>query len=361
MDYTKFYTPPAIAELLIKQIHIKAPSSIIDICCGSCNLLYAARKKWRHATLLGVDIIKHSNINVNCIVSDGREYAVDNAGKYSLVLANPPFDFVKKKREHSGVFSEIAGAKLKYETNRLENEMLLANLKLLNTNGTLLIIMPNTFVESDRNINIRAFLASHYYVQKIIRLPRETFGIANIGTYAIIIKKCIPRKKLTRLIDVRLLAGEYKTIEMEEWSQKHILDGHWHPEKFCQCKNNSFDIKRGTISSHLFSISGEPVLHTAKSQSIWIPSVRCVSQRPLNEVYAESGDILISRIGKSAGQWHVYNGNRILISDCLYRLKDTNGEIARNLAGEKYGFSKRGVSTPYITINDFLNWYDSLG
>jgi len=52
-----------------------------------------------------------------------------------------------------------------------------------------------------------------------------------------------------------------------------------------------------------------------------------------NLVYAESGDIIVSRIGKSAGQWYIYLGEKILISDCLYRIKDPTGKIPSRLQG----------------------------
>ena len=76
-----------------------------------------------------------------------------------------------------------------------------------------------------------------------------------------------------------------------------------------------------------------------------------------NLVYAESGDIIISRIGKSAGQWCIYHGERIPISDCLYRIKDPTGIISSRLQGHKYDLPPKGVATRYITINDFKTWY----
>jgi len=360
MDYSKFYTPPAIAELLIRQIHIQIPTSVIDICCGSCNLLYAAKKKWRDIVLFGVDIIKHSLVDVIFFKSDGRKYAIRNAGQYSLVLANPPFDMVKKKKEYKKLFSEMEDVNFKYETSRLENEMLLANLKLLDEKGVLLIIMPSTFVEAEKNKAVRMYLAKYYYINKIIQLPKETFGSANINTHALIIKKHRPQKKVTFLIDIRLLDGKYYIVKTKKWSQKNISNGNWYFEGSYILKNNTYDIKRGAVSSQFFSESGIPVLHTAKLQNQWMPSVRYILNKPKSKIYVESGDIIISRIGKSAGQWCIHKGNKMLISDCLYRLKDPDGIIAQNLEGKKYGFSTKGVVTQYITIKDFLTWYQSI-
>ena len=51
MDYSKFYTPPKIANSLIKELSIPEPDKIVDICCGSCNLLIAANNRWTKAKL----------------------------------------------------------------------------------------------------------------------------------------------------------------------------------------------------------------------------------------------------------------------------------------------------------------------
>ena len=53
MDYSKFYTPPEIASLLIEELDVDEPDKIIDICCGSCNLLLAAKARWNKANLYG--------------------------------------------------------------------------------------------------------------------------------------------------------------------------------------------------------------------------------------------------------------------------------------------------------------------
>jgi len=360
MDYSRFYTPPAIADLLIKQLNIKEPASVIDICCGSCNLLFAAKKRWDNINLFGVDIIKHCLPGVNFKVSDGRKYAIKNKYQYSLILANPPFDFVRKKREYEKLFFELKCNKFEYETSRLENEMLLANLMLLNDDGILLIIMPSTFIESEKNESMRKYLARHYYVHKIIKLPKETFGPAKIKAYALILRKTKNIKKSTSIFHVQYLDRKFYISKVSKLSHEIIRKGIWYQEGFNFFKNSNYDIKRGNISSQMFSNNGIPVLHTAKLQDNWVPSIRYIINKPQGYIYAEAGDIVISRIGKSAGQWCVHNGQKIIISDCLYRLKDPDNIIAKNIQGKKYDFLIKGVATQYITSNDFINWYQSL-
>ena len=352
MKYSKYYTPIHVANFLITQLEIEMPEEIIDICCGSGNLLIAAQKRW-NSNLTGVDIIEHNIPKINCICEDGREFAINHKKKYPLILANPPFDCNEKKRNMKlceGIFE-------KYHTRRLENEMLIANLRLLEKNGTLLIIMPSSFVEADINLKLRQLIAFSYNIQKIIKLPDDTFGNANIRSYAIIIKN---EDKLSKVSYLELeYKEEYDFSKKTIISKTEILEGRWHP--FIKNKKPQIlEMKRGNISSQFFKNEGIPILHTSKKQEKWEPSIRHIGQVPKSPIYTENGDIIVSRIGRSAGSWAVHKGDKLLISDCLYRIKDPKGEIAKKLKKNRYSNIIKGVATPYITMKDFNEWYQSI-
>lgn len=76
----------------------------------------------------------------------------------------------------------------------------------------------------------------------------------------------------------------------------------------------------------------------------------------LDESYLNHGDIVINRIGRCAGYWSVYTGMQKLISDCLIVVKepsDATIEALRNHSENgRLQIPLRGVSTPYITIDD---------
>lgn len=359
MDYSRFYTPPAIASFLIEQLQIEVPESAIDICCGSCNLLHAAKKKWKNIKVTGVDIIKKSTQSdkVLYLQEDGRKYAMNSNVKYSLVLANPPFDYIKFN-EYDMLYKIH---NLKNITKRLEIEMLLANLFLLEENGALLIIMPNTFIESERNKKLRKWLAENYYLQKIIKLPSDTFGSKKIKTYALIIRKSRENINCTRYLILSNKNEEYKFTKKCFIPKNNIINGDWLPRRFSINLENKFDFRRGNISSQYFTSEGVAVLHTAKKKENWEPSIRYIEDIEDKFVIAKTGDIIVSRVGRSAGEWCLYSGEDIPISDCLYRIKDPHGIIGKKLEGNKFNRELRGVSTPYITMNDFYSWYISLG
>jgi type I restriction enzyme M protein len=199
LNYSKYYTPPAIAALLVHQLKISPPDNVIDICCGSCNLLHAAVKRWPKTNLIGVDVICHTVSDVHSIQSDGRKYAIEHSQRYPLILANPPFDHIAEKGKYPDLYKDFS---YKYSASRLEIEMLLANLCLLSDNGTLMIIMPSTFVNSESQNKIRRYLAEKYHIKEVIRLPEDTFGSAKINSYALIITRDNLKKRYTKLFSV---------------------------------------------------------------------------------------------------------------------------------------------------------------
>lgn len=351
MDYSKFYTPPSIAEILVKQISVTYPADIIDICCGSCNLLHAAGNRWRKSRLCGVDIIKQECANVDIIQDDGRRYAISHSKEYSLVLANPPFDFIREKQEYPKLFDEMP---FDFSTSRLEIEMLLANLRLLKDQGTLLIIMPSTFINAERHQKMREYLANHYYIKKIIRLPDDTFGASGIRSHALIIQRDLKKRRNTKKMAICNMITGY-SIEYENITQTDVLSGKWDKlsNNFSQSK---LIMRRGNISSQNFVNQGMAVLHTSKNHKPWKPSIRYTNIASNMVVFAETGDIIVSRIGKSAGSWCKYAGPKTMISDCLYVVKDPNNEVFERINRKKTLCCVKGVATQYITMTDFTAW-----
>lgn len=355
MDYSKFYTPPEIARSLINELNIDVPSKVVDICCGSCNLLFAAKERWDRTMLYGIDVADHAANDVFFERKDGRQYAIDHPNEFSLVVANPPFDSVEKQKQFPDLFAE----KFKdFKTSRLEIEMLLANLRLLKSGGTLLIILPSSFVEAMSYNDIRKIVAANYFIESIIKLDENTFGASKINSYALIIHNELQSKRTTKLgrtsVDKGTNIEYFSCISCNE-----MQFGNWTTRNNC-VGVDSLDIKRGNISSSAFIKRGQPILHTSKFKEDWVPSTRYISKKISPTIFAEEGDIVISRIGKSAGQWCIHSGEKIPISDCLYRIKDPDGSIFKRINGRTFNLELKGVATRYITISDFFSWMDSI-
>lgn len=353
MDYRKFYTPYKIASILVDEISIPIPQKIIDICCGSCNLLFAAQKRWATAQLYGVDLFEHSTLeHVIFEKKDGRQFAIEHPGEFSLVVANPPFSYIENKKQFPDLFvNEFK----EVSTSRLEVEMLIANLRLLNPNGVLLVILPSSFVEGETYKSFRKIIANNYYIESIIKLDENTFGSSQIATYALIIRN---EQQNRRHAKSSVFNGTTVSFISNILSE-NLADGQWCPDSQCNY-NISLEIKRGNISSSSFTEKGQPILHTSKFSHDWKPSVRYISENTTSTVTVESGDIIVSRIGKSAGQWCLYTGATIAISDCLYCIKDSDHKLFDKIKGKRFNRNLRGVATRYVTIADISSWINSI-
>ena len=356
MDYSKYYTPPEIAKLLIHQLRVTPPKNVVDICCGSCNLLHAAKEKWKTAIYTGVDVNPTTCSDIIFAEQDGRYFSMNHPNEYSMVLANPPFDHINEINRYPKLYSKLG---FPFSTSRLEIEMLLANLNILCENGTLLIIMPSTFINGQNYKKLKCYIANKFYLQKIVHLPDDAFGNAHISTCALIIKKSNVKAKVTKRYYVESNNNMFVIQNSPTIITKsQIESGIWNDISSSGNEHiRDIEIKRGNISSQFFNDQGKiPVLHTAKPNHPWKPSVRYALSSTDNPIFVESGDIIISRIGKSAGQWCKYIGERIRISDCLYVIRDSDNSLYNLLKDKEYSFAPKGVATKYITISDFQNW-----
>ena len=204
MGNYKFYTPPMLAECLMKLLPKRTYCNIIDICCGSWNLLDAARKQFGPAHYVGVDIDEKAGANcfanANFLCEDGRKFAIKEKKKYDLILSNPPFGYLK---ENERLFKGMEIENIKGLINkRYENEMMQANLLLADKEGVLLFILPATFFEGESYLTIRSELCKSYTVHSIVKLPIETFGSSKISTYALIMSNSGKQKQRAQLVGV---------------------------------------------------------------------------------------------------------------------------------------------------------------
>ncbi|QUO20793.1 class I SAM-dependent methyltransferase [Clostridiaceae bacterium Marseille-Q4143] len=135
MGNYKFYTPPEVAECLMTVLPEKKYKNVIDICCGSWNLLKAANKVFDIEEYVGVDIDdsagKYCLNGARFVCADGRKFAIEEKKKYDLVLSNPPFGCIKENNRvyDKGIHGKENEIKALHNR-RYENEMMQANLLL---------------------------------------------------------------------------------------------------------------------------------------------------------------------------------------------------------------------------------------
>ena len=364
MNNYKFYTPPVIASHLIKLLPKRNYKNIIDICCGSWNLLEAAKNEFGTAEYVGVDIDKKAK--VNCfndavfICEDGRKFALKEEKKYDLILSNPPFGYLKDDQR---IFNRLHIGNIEVLNNkRYENEMIQANLLLAKEGGVLLFILPATFFEGDSYLTIRKELCKKYTVHSIIKLPIETFGSKKINTLALILINSGKQRKETQLKKIICNDGVWKIIHLKNISLQCMIQGNWMSSPRKTSYLNNVKIFRGNISSEQMSMNGVKVFHSSSVfiDNKWQPSIRfCDDEKIIkNAKKVEIGDIIINRIGRYAGYWCI-SQDEAFVSDNLIVIKALNRQEIYNALLKKttdgmLNVETRGVATKYITLRDIL-------
>lgn len=367
MDKYKYYTPKELARSLIQLLPNHNYARVIDICCGSWNLLHAAKEFYPNAELTGVDIDKCAReftledsrfFNV-----DGRLFALqeyENRSTYDLILSNPPFGYLKdEERVFTHGCTEIYYAGLLNK--RYENEMTQANFLLSHNNSVHLFILPSTFVEGTSNIKARRDISKKYSILSLILLPKETFGSSKINTYAIIMNKGANQNTTTNIFEANNYSEKWSINKVCEVPYAEVINGNWSSNCINNLEDNDyFDIYRGNIGSGDFSDNGIEVLHCSNKieKAIWKPSVRYYNENKLGKVCkkAKEGDVLINRIGVKAGYWSINKYNNIAISDCIIVISPKNSDtiklIERFSTDGRLNVSLRGVATKFINMCD---------
>lgn len=365
----KFYTPPELSECLMTLLPPRKYKNIIDICCGSWNLLEAARKRFGSANYVGVDI--DEDAQNNCFAQavfwceDGRTFSIKERERYDLILSNPPFGYLK---EEERVFDDetIKTKCIKGLCNkRYENEMIQANLFLAKDSAVMLFILPTTFFEGDSYQSVRRELCRRYTVLSIIELPIETFGSRRISTYALIIANTGKQKQCARLQRITYKREKWEAEEISKIAVDRLIEGTWIRTHNKQKTENRIDIFRGVITSSQFSKlgTGIEIYHNSSiiKDGIWQPSLRyCNEKKYLDKSQtAMPGDIIVNRVGKSAGYWCL-NRKEGIVSDCLFVVRasddtDICSRLRQNSIEGRLNIAIRGVTTRYVTKRDILD------
>lgn len=375
-----FYTPAGLAAALISLLPDREFDDAVDICCGSWNLLRAVRERWPHARITGVDVDPASNDHApelsTFFLSDGRMFALKSEALchlYDLVVANPPFGRIEMHGPIDDMFRRcfcLTGR----AASRLENEMLIANSILVKPNGHFVAIVPSSLVEASSQQSMRLGLLRDFVLEHVVQLPENAFGYRGIHCYALILVKRhagAPSQDYTEdYTESSFMRATYQDSSWQIGTQIGLLSdavvaGVWKPPVAPEHKFGGLRMFRGAVSSRFFTDSGTRVLHSSGLPvgRSWTTSVRFVHRsRKLRTLpRAHSGDLIVGRVGRSAGYFCLHSGRATLVSDCLIVLRSPqNHEILKyltrsSIAGRLEHLVK-GVSVRYVTEHDLRSW-----
>ena len=377
----QYYTDQVYSDHLVKELSSPFPLSVADLGFGEGSLLRAARKRWNHLKLIGVDIdllnVEKANKNklIDAIHYDGfnpdlPDTIVEKYGNIDLLVSNPPFFFksidknIKTILKKSDLWDCISSGSKKVPA---ELVFLAQNIRLLNNQSELGIILPAGLVSGEKWVSLREYLFGEFNISKVIQLPTNSFKRTDAQTFIFIMNKKNPVSTDIELSHVlydktisisradavcRADFSFYNKTEID--SEKHYISRH------------RYSIYRGNTTHKELLASAKYFIHTnqlpKEPTSLSLPNYT-FGQSNL----AITGDILIARVGRRCiGRVALVEKGTLPISDCVIVVRPVDDNARQKIWGKLKSESSKqildsmslGVGAKYLThslIREFLS------
>ena len=399
----EYYTPESVANLLVSLVPTNRVSRVLDLCVGSGNLLWAARRKWPSAFLVGVDIDR--NAIAGCrrrfaqpatfLCGDARLMHPKTTGKptqltdsaFDVVLANPPFagnqgtrlPVLNESHDLANRNIETLPAKWKFLSQRVEAVLLVFSLLYVRPGGYLAAIIPDSILSCDRFMTLRDWLIQNSQRLIIIKLPHKSFNNTEVAASALILKRAECPKPDARPSFILQEAKSYRDKLSRNILYRGTINGSCNrldtaciPSSYAAAHTTRLAdlasiIKRGTfIPKQNLDVTGSSVyIHSIhiKSGGLDITTTPRFINTGLteSEVAVECGDILLVRVGKTLGKVAIVTNDeqKGFISSCLYQIRP-KGIDSYSLAlllqsrsvQDYYRKIARGSAAKFLTYSD---------
>ncbi|MFQ1682342.1 N-6 DNA methylase [Pantoea dispersa] len=346
----RYFTNEKIGKILVDSMCHASPSLVVDLGAGDGALTEIAASTWSNAHFLTVDIDQNApvrslflnkservtHITVDVLCHDLHEKLNIKLESADAAVCNPPYIKPKWRNDFKIILKEAGLDGVIYTQKDISAELLFIaqNLRILKRGGILGLILPDGIVSGERYYQLRHSLLKNHAVTSVIELPRRIFDRTDAKTHIIVLEKNgDSRDRLTlQCIDDELNFLPPVDITISEGIER--LDYSYH--KFKEIKSGRSKlgdiatfIARGKTSSSKINDRPYPVFHTTdmingktriekkfKLQKGHLPS---------NEIIAEKGDILISRVGRNLSEKVcLLTSGRVVISDCIILIRVPN-------------------------------------
>ncbi len=358
-----FYTPDKIAELIATIGQSYNPKSVIDICCGTGNILNSFHDI---KTVKGIDIYEqvirlaqYINPENDYIAADTLIYDFGNI-KYDLVVGNLPF-----------------GAKT-FDKSSLEIELIKKGLTLLNDNGVAIFIVPDGLLANSWSAEFRRQLLTNFALDMVISLPNNIFPTMSIKTSVLIIRNgkknqdvffpefkdngieildnfnnhrgdfFLPISKITNRLD--------RHFYLSQEAIDKILKGH----QLIKLSDVS-DIIRGiNLDKNTFTTSGKYLVFNRRNKD----GNNFINNILEDKYILKPDDIVVSRLGKNSNEIYLHkdSGIRTIVPSSYVIIRprvEYKEYISNYLQTEDWKtllqHYTKGSVFPHLTIYDLSN------
>lgn len=343
----QYMTPCAIADLMAKQIPHWITGAI-DLAAGDCSLLRAVSKRRPQAGLYGCELdhnmwqkgkkALHSARlqNGNGLTAPIRISA--SHSKALAVLGNPPFTEVAPSPEMTATLkAAFPGLSTKLGYKRSELYFLARSLLLAKErHGIVVILMPIGFADGDIYRQYREILMQHYSLTRVIEVPGNMFSCTEARTSLLVIDTRTKGTRKTEISRYVESSGKVEAVFKGEVLPGSRLDARFHAGRrlaapnTIQLKDLGVTIQRGILSKKELETLNISAVHTtdlskARAGQLTIVKNTKATRRPRlhdNNVFAQPGDILLSRTGtRVCWQPVVVRSGQAPITDHVFRIR----------------------------------------
>jgi tRNA1(Val) A37 N6-methylase TrmN6 len=344
----RYYTANLFSSLLVSNITIERPNTILELGVGDGSLLKAAIDRWIGASFFATDIDSESVDNIltelpfvnifhaNSLSSKLSNKIKINVDSVDVAICNPPYLRLKSLKPYVNLF-DSAKLPLCSKMNFVTSDVvfLAQNLTLLKRNGQLGIILPDSLISGKEFVNFRKTLLENHKVSKIIQLPEHIFPKTEALTHILFIEKGISTNSNVNIFEASPngKCDNYLSVNSAKLVERMDFKYHSHILRSLSCrvtisqplKTFNAEIRRGSIENKLLKGMRISQLHTT-SLVHGCPDLtieKKLGQRNLKHyVVAEPGDILLARVGRGCiGKVSMVKEGRAVLSDCIYRIR----------------------------------------
>jgi tRNA1(Val) A37 N6-methylase TrmN6 len=339
----RYYTNETVSALLVANLKKNSPDNVLELGVGTGSLIKAAYNRWQDANYFATDIDTASILEISNSLSFVKLFKLDGllirlpeemcirAGTIDVAVCNPPYYNIKKNHSYEKILEESNLIRSKTLSRLTSDIIFLAqNLIMLKDGGELGIILPDNLLTGHEYIEFRFDLINQHNVLGVIQLPDKIFKRTEARTHILLLEK---GNKTKPMIPLHLsdLSGEIKETIMvskdELINRMDYLYYLWKKdtgtiEPSLTLREMNVDIKRGRRSKHFLRKLGVGFFHTSSFPKELSDGIDLISSELRDDIVAESGDILIARVGKRCiGRVTIVKSGKQIISDCVFRIR----------------------------------------
>ncbi|TXN17302.1 N-6 DNA methylase [Methylobacterium sp. WL122] len=347
----RFYTQPAIGDLLVTLMGETPPQRILDLGAGSGALSRAARLRWTNSDITTVDVDEaisrgplsaiglsgpglHRHVVADVLDADLPDRLGEVAGGFDAALCNPPYIVPRWQPSFERILEEAGLDGLFHVKQEPTAEALFIaqNLRLTRDGAQIGLIVPDGLVTGRRFRSFRRAILHNHTVQGVVQLPRGSFRRTDAQAFILVLAKGVPsidgitlhRMEPEGALSEPVCITRERAEERLDWGH-HVL--FQQPSEHGPTLSDlGADVRRGSLETKQARASDLPMFHTtdfpAQNDTGGLDLPDADSGRFGTLIVAEPGDILIARVDRRLHRKvaQVRSG-RAALTSCVYRVR----------------------------------------